>query len=388
MPDDASQLLGGAGEVSGNVFKGDDGDVEGVTEADEFARLVRGVDVETPRHVVRLVGDDAEGDASHPGKSGDDVLRPEGLDFQEAALVHDGVQHGNHVVGLVGIRGNEVPQLGVQGIGVFGGLCHGGVLHVVRRKVAQQPTDLGKALRLVLGEELGHTGLGVVGHGAADLLAGHVLSRHRLDDCGARDVHDAHFVDHKNEVCQRGAVHRPSGAGTGNDGNLGHHAGRQHVTEEDVAVSRQGVHGLLDASAAGIVDADDGSSVLHRQVHDLADFSSVHLPQRSPHDGEILAVDVHDTAVDGAVARHHAVSGENGLLQSEVRAAVLHEFVDLRKASLVQQFFNALPGRELALLMLLGNGLFSAAGLRRLSLGQHLLTELVDVLLRHALPPP
>jgi len=226
-----------------------------------------------------------------------------------------------------------------------------------------------------------------VGHGAADLLAGDVFPRHGLDDGGPRYVHDPHLIHHEDEVGEGRAIYRPPGTGAGNDGDLRHHARGQHVAEEDVAVPRKGVHGLLDAGSAGIVDADDGSAVFHRQVHDLADLAGVHLPQRPPHDGEVLAVDVDDPAIDGAVSRHHAVTGENGLLQAEISATVLHELVDLGEAPLVQELKDPLSGGKLTLLVLFGHGLFAPASLRRLSLGQHLLTELVYGLLRHAIPP-
>ncbi len=58
--DDAAVLLGDAGQEAGDVFKGDERDVEGVTEPDEPGSLDRGVDVEDAGQHRGLVGDDPD----------------------------------------------------------------------------------------------------------------------------------------------------------------------------------------------------------------------------------------------------------------------------------------------------------------------------------------
>ena len=44
--DDSSVFLGGAGEEAGNVFEGDQGNVEAVAEADEAGSFNGGIDVQ------------------------------------------------------------------------------------------------------------------------------------------------------------------------------------------------------------------------------------------------------------------------------------------------------------------------------------------------------
>ena len=58
MADDAAVLLLRAGKKAGNVFEGDERNVEGVTEAHEARTFVRRVDVEDTGEKCRLVGDD------------------------------------------------------------------------------------------------------------------------------------------------------------------------------------------------------------------------------------------------------------------------------------------------------------------------------------------
>ncbi len=50
-------LLGDAGKIAGSVDQRDQGNVEGVAEADKAGGLVRGIDVEDARHHLGLIGD-------------------------------------------------------------------------------------------------------------------------------------------------------------------------------------------------------------------------------------------------------------------------------------------------------------------------------------------
>ncbi len=388
VADDASRFLRQARQVARNVFEGDDGDVVGVADADVAARLVRGVDVEASRHVFGLVGDDADDFAPDAAEAGDDVLRPVGLDLEEVPVVDDFDDDVPHVVAPVGVGRHGSSQLRDGAVDVVFRLFVGRLFHVVARQVGEQFADLGPAFPFVGGEELGHSRDAVVRHGPADLFARHFFSRHRFDDGRARDVHDADLVHHEGEVRQSRAVDGTARAGTGDDRDLRHDPAGFDVAEEDVPVAREGVDGLLDARSARVVDSHDGHSVLQRHVHDFADFLGVHLAQRSAQDGEVLAVDVDEAALYGPVARHHSVSFVELLLQTEVDAAVRHEFVDLDETPLVQQRRDTLSGRHLSLFLLLLDGLRSASLGGLLPARQQRLAELVDRLFRHASLPP
>jgi hypothetical protein len=62
-----------------------------------------------------------------------------------------------------------------------------------------------------------------------------------------------------------------------------------HVAQEDLAVEAERDDALLDARAAGVVDADDRAAHLHREVHDLDDLLAEDLAERAAEDGEVLA---------------------------------------------------------------------------------------------------
>ena len=373
MTDDASEFLRGARKVPGDVDEGDDGDVEGVAVADVPARLVRRVDVEAARKVVRLVGDDADDFPSYPGVAGEDVLGPQGLHFEELPSVHDPTDDFPDVVPLVGVDGDDVPQLHVLAQRIVSALHRGRVFEVVLRQVAQELPDLRETLLFALRAEVRVPAPAVVRHGPAYLLAGDFFSGDGLDDGRTGDVHDTRPFDHEDVVGERGAVHGASGGGTRYDGDLRHHSARHGVPEKDLAVAVERVDGLLDPRSAAVVDTHHGTARAHGHVHDLADLRRVHLAQRTTEHGEVLAVDAHFPTVHQSPSDDDSVSVVHRLLQSEVHAPVTHELVHLDEGPRVQQPPDALPRRSLTLLPLLGDRLLSASEHRLLTLPEQLL---------------
>jgi hypothetical protein len=63
----------GARQEARHVLEGDERDVERVAEAHEARALHRGVDVERPGQVRRLVRHDADGPAAEPREADHDV---------------------------------------------------------------------------------------------------------------------------------------------------------------------------------------------------------------------------------------------------------------------------------------------------------------------------
>ena len=186
-------------------------------------------------------------------------------------------------------------------------------------------------------------------HRAAELLGGDLLVRHGLHDVGAGDEHVGGVLDHEDEVGHRRRVDRAAGAGAHDQRDLRHDARGQHVALEDVGVAGERDDALVDARAAGVVDADHRDADAHRVVHDLADLLGVRLRERAAEDREVLREDEDRAAVDRAVAGDDAVAGHRLAGHVEVGAAVLDEHVPLLEAALVEQQLDALAGGELAL---------------------------------------
>jgi len=151
--------------------------------------------------------------------------------------------------------------------------------------------------------EVGHAGECCVAFGPAQLFLGYLFPGNRLYDIGAGDEHHGDAADHEGEIGNRGGVNRATRRGAQDGRDLRHNAGSQRVAHKYLAVSRQAGNAFLDARATGVGDADDGRTVAHGHVHDLADLFSSDFRQRPAEDGEVLGVEVDSAAVDLTVAR-------------------------------------------------------------------------------------
>ena len=91
--------LGSTRKEAGNVDKGNEGNIEGIAEANKATGLDGGVDVEAAGGDLGLVGDDADGAAVHARHADHDVLGVIWLDLPELAIVNQWVDNVLHVVG-------------------------------------------------------------------------------------------------------------------------------------------------------------------------------------------------------------------------------------------------------------------------------------------------
>ncbi len=151
----------------------------------------------------------------------------------------------------------------------------------------------------------------------------------------------------------------------------------ENVAQEDVGVTGERHHAFLNARAAGVVEADDGSADAHGHVHHLDDLGGVGFGERAAEDGEVLSEDEDETAFDASVAGDEAVAEELLLVHAEVVAAVGDELVGLFEGAFVEEELDALAGGHLALLALRGDAGFASTGLGEgvaaLQFGQFLL---------------
>src|SRR6266568_6991167 len=105
---------------------------------------------------------------------------------------------------------------------------------------------------------------------------------------------------------------------------------------------------LLDAGAAGVVDADDRYAVADGQLLDFDDLLRRHLAQRAAEDRRVVGVDGHRAAVDLAEARDHAVARDLAVLHPEPVGAVGGEDVQLDERPAVEQHLDPVTRRRLA----------------------------------------
>ncbi len=207
-----------------------------------------------------------------------------------------------------------------------------------------------------------------MGDGAAQLLLGHGLVGHRLHDIGAGHEHVRAVLDHEDEVGHRRRIDRAAGARAHDQRDLRDDARGQHVALEHLGIAGERGDAVLDARAAGIVEADDRRADIHRLVHDLADLLGVRLAERAAEHGEILAEHKDQLAVDRAVAGDDAVARDLLLAHAEILAAVLDEHVPFLEGVGVEQDFERSRAVSLPLACCASIRRLPAAGARRRAL--------------------
>ena len=272
VADDPAVFLVDAGHESGDIHQSHDGDVEAIAEPDEAGRLGRGVDVQDSGQILRLVAHQTHRASVHPGKPhhhvGGEVL----VDLQELFIVDDLVDDLPHVVGPVGVVGQQVAQVGLPAVRRVVGGFQGAVLQVVAGQKTQKVAHLVDAFLFSLVDKVGHAAAGGMGCRAAQFLVGHLFTGDRLDHLGAGDVHLAGALDHEHEIGDGRGVYRAAGRRPNDHRYLGNDARVHGVAQKDVAVGGQAIDAFLDAGAARVVQPDHGATGLHRQVQHLADL--------------------------------------------------------------------------------------------------------------------
>ena len=271
-----------------------------------------------------------------------------GLHFQEIGEVDHPRDHLAHIVALFGVGGHHVIQfrIGFE-IGIAFRLRR--IFQVVGRQEAEQLLADRYRMVVVFGDEVNHAGMGHVRFRAAQLFGGHVFAGDALDDRRAGDEH-LRLAGLDDEVGQRGAVGRAACAGSADQRNLRHCAREHHVRVKNFAVAGKGIDAFLNARAAGIVDEDEGRACLQGLLHDFGHFDGMDFAGRTAGDGEVLAGQMHQPAVDRCGAGHHAIRRKAFAGHAEQHGAMFGEQAGFFETVRIHHRFDSLSGRQLALL--------------------------------------
>ena len=89
VTDNAAEFLSGAGKEARDIHKGDEGDVEGIAEADKARALDTRVDVEAAGRGVGLVAHNTHSAAVHAREPNHNVLGELRHDLKEVAVVNN-----------------------------------------------------------------------------------------------------------------------------------------------------------------------------------------------------------------------------------------------------------------------------------------------------------
>ena len=256
--------------------------------------------------------------------------------LEEVCLVDDRLDHLAHVVRLIGRLGDDVVQLFGAPLDRIIRLLARRILGVVLRQEGQQPAHPHQALAVVIAGEVRHAADARVDARAAQVLGGDLFVGHRLHHIRAGDVHIARALDHEDEVGQRRRVDRAARAGPEDRRDLRDHSTRLHIAQEQAGVAGQRHHALLNARAAGIIQADDRDPQPHRGIHQPRDLARVLFRQRAAEDGEVLAEDRDRSAIDQPGSRDHPVARDALIRHAEVVGAMRDQLTDLFEGALVE----------------------------------------------------
>ncbi len=160
-------LLRGARKKAGDIDKGQDRNVEGVAEAHEARGFLGRVDVEHPGEHHRLIGDHTHSAPLDPPKAAQYIARMGRLDLEEIAFVQHLGDDFMHVVGLVGVVGDQRVEAGflaAPGVGC-GPLGH--FEPIGKRQKIEEIPRREQRLDIVLEGEIGDAGFRGVGYRAA-----------------------------------------------------------------------------------------------------------------------------------------------------------------------------------------------------------------------------
>ena len=358
---DTVVFLVDTGEESGDIDEGHDGNVEGIAEADETSTLDGGVDVQATSELERLVGDDTDSAAFHATETDDNVLGEVGRDFEELVVIDDHLQQLLHIVGHVGIGGNDVHEGGVGTVARIVADAGGNAVLVVQRKVVVEFTHGTQHLDIVVVGAVSDTGLLGVDGGTTQFFLSDFFSGDSLDDIGTGDEHVGGVTHHEDEIGNGGGVHGTTSARTHDQGDLGNHTGGKGVTLENLRVTSQGVATFLDTSTAGIVQTDDGSTHVHSLVHHLADLLGIRAGERTAQHGEILGKEEDQTAVDGGMTGDNTIARIVLLFHTKMSAAVSLQLVVFAEGTLIHEQLDSFASAQFTSLVLRFDTLFTSA---------------------------
>src|SRR2546422_562807 len=132
--------------------------------------------------------------------------------------------------------------------------------------------------------------------------------RHGLDHVRPGDEHVRRILDHDVEIGDCRTVNGAAGAGTHYAADLWYNTACQSIAKKDICIPTKAYDALLNARAAGVIQADDWRADLHCEIHDFANLFRVRFGEGTAKDREVLGEDKNFPAIDQTVAGHDSIA--------------------------------------------------------------------------------
>ena len=230
--------------------------------------------------IVRQYADSAPG---QPAQTDHHRRSPLGLELLERFVgVQQGFNEWMYVIGSPRRVRQEGVQIDVAGLGL------GAVEDTLLAEQSDQPASAGVGVGFVVGDDVAHPGLTVVGVRPAE--GGHVdvLSGHAANNIGPGDEHPA-LRCHHDHIGQRGPVGRTARGEADHQGDLRDIAGGPDHRLEHQADRVQCLDTLGQSGATGVPDSDDRALLLDCEVVGVDDLAAAVHAHGTAHDGSVGA---------------------------------------------------------------------------------------------------
>ena len=238
-----------------------------------------------------------------------------------ASVVEQRLDERVHVVGAAGRIRQQRVQVGVAGLGL------GAVEMTLLAEQSDQTAAALVGVELVVGDDVAHAGLLVVGVRPAERRHVDVLTGDAAHDVGSGDE-DPALGSHDDDVGERGAVGRAARGESDDDRDLRDVTRRADHRLEHQTDRVQGLDALGEPGATGVPDADDRALLLDGGVVGVDDVGAAFDAHRAAHDGAVGAERDGAHAVDGACRGEHA--GAVPLVQ-QLDGAVVEERLEAQQ---------------------------------------------------------
>ena len=107
MTDDAAVFLICSRQEARYINNVDEGNPEGIAEANEAGRLIGSIDIKTASHDTRLIGNDADRTSVQAGQTGNDIAGIHTMRFHIFTVIDDTANDLIHVVRHMGPIRND-----------------------------------------------------------------------------------------------------------------------------------------------------------------------------------------------------------------------------------------------------------------------------------------
>lgn len=159
-----------------------------------------------------------------------------GLNLHELCPIEDGVDKHIHVVTLVWIRGNEIIESQVSALRGIVEIQDRRLLLVVGGQIVDQLPDSAQAEDIVGIDKLGHPAFLGMRLGPTEFFGADVLVDNGLDHIGTSNEHMRSAFDHKDKIGDRWTVHRTTGTGAHDTGDLWDDAAGIDIAAKDFSI--------------------------------------------------------------------------------------------------------------------------------------------------------